>query len=360
MSRVAKQLTLDPSDRECLQSIAQSGKSEHRLVVRSQIILRCAESKPVIEEIAAALHVSIPTVIKWRNRYEEKGLLGIYDAPRSGRSDQYTAEDEKRILEKLNTTPPDGLSRWDGHVLARELHLPPGYVWRILRKNNIQLARLRSWCVSTDPDFAAKAADIIGLYLNPPNNALVISVDEKPSVQALSRRTGYVETSDKAVVRAVKSTYRRNGTINLFAALEISTGLIHGEITKHKRSWDFLEFMGRLLPEPHVGSETTIHVIMDNYCIHKHCDDWLSRHPNVVFHYTPTSASWLNMVEIWFNIMSRKVLRGAGFDSTHELGQAIHKFIQAYDEPGEHHPFIWRKRDVKGSQIRDTLTNLRN
>ena len=193
--------------------------------------------------------------------------------------------------------------------------LPPGYVWRILRKNNIQPARLRSWCISTDPDFAAKAADIIGLHLNPPGNAVVICVDEKPSIQALSRRAGYVETSDKAVVRAVNSTYQRNGTVKLFAALEISTGLIHSEITHRKRRRNFLEFMGRLLSELHVDPGTRIHVIMDNSCIHKRCDDWLSRHPNVVFHYTPTSASWLNMVEIWFNIMSRKVLRGAGFDS---------------------------------------------
>lgn len=358
MSRIAKQLVLEPEARNYLESIAQSGKEEHRLVLRAQIILRCAEPKPNIEEIAAALRVSTPTVIKWRKRFEEKGLDGIYDAPRSGRTVQHTGEDEKRILEKLNTNPPDGLARWDGRVLARELNLPPSYVWRVLRKNNIQLARLRSWCVSTDPEFAAKAADIIGLYLNPPSNALVLSVDEKPSIQALSRRTGYVETSDKTIIRAVKSTYRRNGTVNLFAALEIATGVIHGQVTKHKRRWDFLEFMGRLLSELHVRPETTVHVIMDNYCIHKHCDAWLAKHPNVVFHYTPTSASWMNMVEIWFNIMSRKVLRGAGFDSTHQLGQAIHKFIAAYDRPGEHHPFIWRKREVRGTQIRDTLTNL--
>lgn len=153
--------------------------------------------------------------------------------------------------------------------------------------------------MSTDPEFSAKAADIVGLYLNPPETALVISVDEKPSIQALERATGYVETDQGNIVRGFKRTYKRHGTLNLFAALEVATGTIHTQITRHKRRLEFLDFMDHLMTDMPEGKD--IHVILDNYCIHKRNDPWLAAHPNVVFHFTPTSASWLNQVEnlVW-------------------------------------------------------------
>ncbi len=165
--------------------------------------------------------------------------------------------------------------------------------------------------MSTDPEFSTKAADIVGLYLNPPETALVISVDEKPSIQALERATGYVETDNGTIVRGFKSTYKRHGTLNLFAALEVATGAIHTQITRQKRRLEFLDFMDHLMAEMPEGKD--IHVILDNYCIHKRNDPWLAAHPNVVFHFTPTSASWLNQVEIWFGIFARKALKGASF-----------------------------------------------
>ena len=227
---------------------------------------------------------------------------------------------------------------------------------RFLQKEGIQLARMRTWCISTDPEFAAKAADIVGLYLNPPESAIVISVDEKPSIQALSRRTGVVKTSNGKVVSAIKSTYKRNGTKNLFAALEIATGIVHGETTQTKKRVDFLAFMDNLIYELPTSDTTEFHVILDNYCIHKRCDEWLNAHPNVFFHFTPTGASWLNQVEIWFNIMSRKVLRGASFDSVKALSDAIIGYIESYNDAAK--PFIWKKREVSGSQIKDKLSNL--
>jgi transposase len=210
--------------------------------------------------------------------------------------------------------------------------------------------------VSTDREFAAKAADIVGLYLNPPENAFVISVDEKPSIQALERSTGYVETDNGKIVQGLKSTYKRHGTLNLFAALEVATGAIHTETTSRKRRVEFLEFMNHVLTE--LPESEDIHVILDNYCIHKKNDAWLMAHPNVSFHFTPTSASWLNQVEIWFGIMSRKALRGASFRNVSELRQAIEAFVAAYGPKAK--PFIWRKREVKGSQLRNTIVNLRN
>lgn len=210
--------------------------------------------------------------------------------------------------------------------------------------------------MSTDPEFIPKAADIVGLYLNPPENALVISIDEKPSIQALERSTGYVQTDSGKIVRGFKSTYKRHGTLNLFAALEVATGTVHTQTTRQKRRIEFLEFMDQVMAQVPQGKET--HVILDNYCIHKKNDTWLSAHSNVFFHYTPTSASWLNQVEVWFGIMSRKALRGASFKNVDELRLAIEAFVAAYSQNAK--PFVWRKREVKGSQLRDTIVNLCN
>jgi transposase len=229
-------------------------------------------------------------------------------------------------------------------------------VWRLLRKEGICLSRQRSWCVSTDPEFSAKAADIIGLYLNPPEKALVLSVDEKPSIQALERATGYVQTDDGKIVRGFRNTYKRHGTLNLFAALRVATGAICTKTTARKRRVEFLEFMDEVMAN--VPQDREIHVILDNYCIHKKNDAWLAAHPNVRFHFTPTSASWLNQIEIWFGILTRKALRGGSFDSTTALREAIEAFIAAYGPTAK--PFIWRKREVKGSQLRNTIANLCN
>ena len=225
-----------------------------------------------------------------------------------------------------------------------------------MRKEGICLQRQRSWCVSTDKEFATKAADIVGLYLNPPENALVISVDEKPSIQALERATGYVETDNGKLVRGFKSTYKRHGTLNLFAALQVATGQIKTSTTILKRREEFLQFMEQVVAD--LPADRQVHVILDNYSTHKKCDVWLSAHPSVHFHFTPTSASWLNQVEIWFGIMSRKALRGASFKNIDELRQAIEAFIAAYNPKAK--PFKWRKRDVKGSQLRNTIVNLCN
>jgi transposase len=298
------------------------------------------------------------TVILWRNRFIEQGMKGLYDSQRSGKPATYGEELRTLVLSKLTEKPPNGQANWDGATLAAELNVSDDAVWRLLRKEGIQLSRQRTWCVSTDPEFTAKAAEIIALYLAPPENAVVICVDEKPSMQALSRTTGYVKTRNGKVVTAIKSTYRRNGTQNLFAALEVATGAIYGKTTKYKKRVDFIAFMDELLEELPQDEEIEYHVILDNYCIHKKNDEWLAKHENVYFHFTPTSASWLNQVEIWFNIMSRKVLRGASFDNTQQLCDAIKKYIDAYNQSAE--PFIWKKREVKGAQIKDTISNLCN
>jgi len=328
---------------------------EARLVERARMILGCIEGEAV-SQIARRLRIRPNTVIDWRRRFEQEGLPGLLDRSRPGKPIQYGGDFRKQVLELLEQPPPKGQARWDGVAVAERLKTSTHAVWRVLRKEGICLSRQRSWCVSTDPEFTAKAADIVGLYLNPPESAFVISVDEKPSIQALERKTGYVETDNGKIVRGFKSTYKRHGTLNLFAALEIATGAIHTETTEKKRRVEFLEFMNRVLTE--LPGNGDIHVILDNYCIHKKNDAWLAAHPNVFFHFTPTSASWLNQVEIWFGIMSRKALRGASFRDVTELRQAIEAFVAAYGPKAK--PFIWRKREVKGSQLRNTIVNLRN
>jgi transposase len=325
------------------------------MIERAQIILGCLAGKRV-KDVARRCRTRPNTVIKWRQRFEQQGLAGLRDAPRPGAKPVYGADFRNRVLALLETTPPPGQACWDGPAVAAALNGSVHAVWRVLRHEGICLQRQRSWCVSTDKEFAAKAADIVGLYLNPPEKALVISVDEKPSIQALERRTGYVETDNGKIVRGLKSTYKRHGTLNLFAALTVATGQVKTAFTQLKRREQFLEFMDQVVMEAPADQE--LHVILDNYCTHKKCDAWLAKHPNVHFHFTPTAASWLNQVEIWFGILSRKALRGLSSRSTAELRQAIEAFIKAYAEHAK--PFKWRKREVKGSQLRNTIVNLCN
>jgi transposase len=355
MPRKAKVITCDEETRKRLERMANGRKTESRLVHRARIVLGCLDGKRIMD-LADELGERKDIIIKWRDRFVEMGIEGLRDAPRSGKPATYGGEWQTRVLAKLDEEPPNGQARWDGPSLARALGTSEDAVQRFLQREGIQLSRMRTWCVSTDPEFAAKAADIVGLYLAPPENAVVISVDEKPGIQALSRTTGVIRTSDNRIVSVIKSTYRRNGTRNLFAALEVATGQLHGKTTGTKKRVDFLEFMDDLLRELPQEDGIEYHVILDNYCIHKRCDEWLGQHRNVHFHYTPTSASWLNMVEIWFNIMTRKVLRGASFDDADDLAKAIARFIDAYNETAR--PFIWKKREVKGSQIADKLSNI--
>ena len=356
MARVAISVRCTDQDRRELERLIHSRSDEIRLVERARIVMGCLAGKRN-DEIAAELEIRPGTVGVWRKRFAAEGMKGLRDRHRPGKPPRHpVTELRNRLLEQIEQPPPAGLAIWDGGSLAKALGVSDDAVWRLLRKEGVQLQRHRSWCVSTDPQFAVKSADIIGMYLNPPQNALVISIDEKPSIQALERASGFVYTSSGKIVRGLKSTYKRHGTLNLFAALNVATGAIRSKTTATKKRPDFQAFLDELVTEVPVDQE--IHVILDNYCTHKKNDDWLLAHPNVSFHFTPTSASWLNQVEIWFGIMTRKALRGASFSSTEQLAQAINEFVAAYNDNAA--PFVWRKREVKGSQLRNTIVNLCN
>jgi len=355
MSRYAVILNCTEEERSQLEKLVNGEKVEKRLHDRAKIILYCLKKKSNIE-IAKVLNISRFTVGKWRSRFKGEGIKGLYDAYRSGTPKLYGEEFRFQILKILEKKPPRGQARWDGKGVAKELNVPPAAIWRVLRKEGIQLQRSRSWCVSTDKEFGIKAADVIGLYLNPPENALVLCIDEKPGIQAIERKIGYVETSSGKIVQGLKSTYKRNGVINLFAALNVATGHVKAQTTERKTRYDFQAFLDKVIDGVSINQE--VHVILDNYCTHKKNELWLKSHPNVFFHFTPTSASWLNQVEIWFGILTRKALKNGSFSSKESLAQAIGDFIENYHQGAK--PFIWRKREVRGSQLRNTIMNFCN
>jgi transposase len=356
MPRHAPKLECPDDDREELVAWSKSRTEETRFVERAKIILACLEGLQ-IKDVAQQRDVSIPTVSKWRSQFALFGLRGWFDRPRSGKPPKYGIEFRNSVLKLLEQTPPAGQARWDAPSVAKQLGASKYAVWRVLRAEGIYLHRLRTWCVSTDKEFAVKAADIVGLYLDPPVNALVLSVDEKPSIQANERATGYVETDSGSVVRALKSTYKRHGTLNLFAALDVGTGYVYGQTTEQKKRVDFQHFLDGVIAE--LPADKEIHVILDNYSTHKRNEEWLAKYAGrVMFHFTPTSASWLNQVEIWFSLLSRKALKGASFKGKTPLREAIEAFIGTTNRNPR--PFRWRKRDVRGAQLRNTVINLCN
>lgn len=356
MPRHAPKLECTAEIRDELIALSKGRVAQSRMVERARIILSCLEGKE-LQQVAKELRVSVVTVSKWRSRFALFGVRGLQDHLRPGKPAKYGRAFRDRVLKLLEQPPPDGYSHWEGPLVAEQLGASVHAVWRVLRREGIYLQRLRSWCVSTDPQFAAKAAEVVGLYLNPPLNAMVLSVDEKPSIQAIERSTGYVETDSGAVVRALKSTYKRHGRLNLFAALRVASGYVYGTTTDQKKREDFQQFLDGVLAE--LPGDQEVHVILDNYGTHKRNQDWLAKYAGrVQFHFTPTSASWLNQVEIFFSIFERRTLRGASFKSKEQLRLAIQAFLARHNQNPR--PFRWRKREVKGSQLRNTLVSLCN
>ena len=342
MPGTATPIELSKQEREILSQWAGSATTEHRLVERARIILLAAEGLAT-REIARRLRTRPARVSKWRTRFAEQRTTGLSDNPRSGKPAKYDAKTEKRILAQLDHAPPKGYGQWSGPLLARVLEdVSVHQVWRVLRRHGISLARRRSWCISTDPEFGPKAADVVGIYLDPPENALVLCVDEKPSIQALERAQGWLRFPDGKALNGFSHCYKRHGTTTLFAALDVATGQVQTGHYRRRRRREFLDFMNGVVA---AHPEREIHVVLDNLNTHRPKNDrWLKRHRGVHFHYTPTYSSWLNQVEVWFSILSRQALRGASSTSPRQLREAIDHFVAAYNQTA--HPFEWTKAVV--------------
>jgi len=348
-------ITMSEEQRVTLENWTRKGKTERRLSERARIILLSAsgEGRAVI---AKNLDITPRVVTKWRKRFVAHGTDGLFDLPRSGKPSKYNEQTERRVLSVLDNQPPSGYARWNGPLVAAELgDVTEHQVWRVMRKNGISLERRHSWCISTDPEFSIKAADIIGLYLSPPEGALVICVDEKPCIQALERVQGYLRLPSGRAVTGFSHEYKRHGTTTLFTALDVLKGQIKAAHMKRRRRREFLDFMNEVIRD--VPPDQDVHVILDNLRTHKPKNDqWLVRHKNIHFHYTPTHASWLNQVEIWFSILQAKSLRGASFTSIPQLREHIDAFIDTYNENAQ--PFEWRKVNVKNVKPENKFSNL--
>ena len=344
----ATPIVLTAEERQALEALAHSRKSEVRMRERARIVLLAA-SGAGSRAIGRTLGCTSGTVSKWRVRYAKHRLAGLGETGARGAAPRYGVEHDRRILALLDQPPPAGYANWTAPLLARELgDIHEQYIWRFLRAQKIDLSGRKSWCQSSDPDFVPKAADVVGLYLSPPDNAVVLSIDEKASIQALERAQGYLKLPSGRAMIGQSHDYKRNGTPTLFAALDVGTGQITGRHYRRRRRIEFLDFMNRIV-KLHEGKE--IHVILDNLSTHKPKRDmWLKRHPNVHFHYTPTHASWLNQIEIWFSILARQSLQGSSFGSVHELVEHIESFIARYNEDA--HPFRWTKSAVHQKRLK--------
>jgi transposase len=350
----ATPIELTEDERAELERLARSTKTEYRRRQRARIVLLAADGLAT-RAIARTIGCTIGTASKWRVRYAERRLAGLDETGDRGSKPKYTDEAGRRILRVLDDPPPAGFSRWTGKLIAQVLgDVSDQYVWRFLREQHIDLAGRKSWCESQDPEFAAKAAEIVGLYLDPPAGALVLAVDEKPYIQALERAQGYLKLPNGRALTGQSHDYKRHGTSTLFAAFDVANGEVTARHYTRRRRIEFLDFMNRIVAA-HPGRE--IHVILDNLNTHKpRRDRWLAQHPTVRFHYTPTHASWLNQVECWFSILQRQSLAGASFTGVAQLRRHIDAFVEAYNERAR--PFAWSASEVHQKRLKPRFAEL--
>jgi transposase len=355
MSRKAIEITLTVDEREQLERWSRGHQTPRALAERAQIVLLAAQGlrNNVIGE---RLGCRRARVVKWRRRFAEKRCGGLADAPRPGQPVKYGVEVEKRLLAQLDSPPPHGYGTWNGRLLAKALGVPADWVWTTLRRHDVSLQRRRSWCISTDAEFTRKAADIVGLYLHPAENAVVLTVDEKPHIQALERAQGWLRLPDGKALMGFSHEYRRHGTSTLFAALEVASGQVKAGHFQRRRRRDFLAFMNEVVA---AYPQRELHVIVDNLNTHKPKQDrWLRQHPQVHLHSTPTHAMWLNQVEVWFSLLARQALHGASFTSVRQLREVIDSFIAAYNPQAV--PFEWTKCEVRSVQPKHKYAYLSN
>jgi transposase len=336
--RVAVTVVVDDEERDQLLAWSRGRSTPHRLVLRSKIVLMAADGLQN-KRIAEGLHVRPKVVTRWRNRFATHRLNGIrMDAPRPGRKPKIPQEKIDAIIDRTLHTKPRGATHWSTRTLARETGVSNATIARIWESHRIQPHRERSLKLSTDPAFNEKVRDVVGLYMDPPDKAIVICMDEKPGVQALERSQTVLPV--RPGMPASRSyDYRRNGRIDLFAALNILDGTVITEFHKRHRHQEFLIFLRTI--DGCVPQELDVHMVMDNLGTHTQPDvkRWFERHPRFKLHFTPKGASWMNMVEAWLSILTKKQIRRNSFGNTNDVIRAINAFVAEYQKNPR--PFVW-------------------
>jgi transposase len=339
IGRPKPELKVSEDERAALERFAKRPRSSRHLAFRARIILRSAEGV-ANSAIARELRTTNQTVGKWRQRFLELGLDGLHDEPRPGVERTITDDQVEQVVVQTLETKPKGGTHWSTRSMAKQIGLSHSSIGRIWRTFGLQPHRTKTFRLSEDPYLVEKVRDIVGLYLSPPDNAVVFSVDEKSQIQALARATP-VLPMDVGMPERRTHNYVRHGTTDLFAALDIATGQVLGRCFNRHRAVEFLKFIKEI--DAHVEPSLDIHVVLDNLSTHKTpaVMRWLIRHPRFHLHFTPTHASWLNQVERFFGLLTQRALQRGSHTSVVELRAAISEFIEAHNT--EPKPFRWTK-----------------
>ena len=340
MARPQEHISLAEADRKALEAVLRSHKTPQSRALRARIILKSGAGESV-ESISAALETSTKSIYKWRNRFLEAGLDGLFDLPRSGQPRKLTEKDIKRVLTLTVERIPHEATHWSVRLMAKYAGVTTWQVRQIWEAADLKPHRLQTFKISNDPEFAEKVIDVVGLYMNPPDNAIVLSVDEKTQIQALDRTQPMLQLKPGQVERRTHD-YKRNGTTSLYAAFNVLPGEVTGKVNARHRAKEFLDFMRHI--ERSTPKYLDLHVILDNSSTHKTAEvnAWLEKHPRIKLHFTPTSASWLNAVEGWFAQLERRAIYRGVFSSVKELKDEIHRFIRVHNAVSAK-PFKWTK-----------------
>lgn len=340
MARTHENYELEAVDRQALEAICRSSKAAQSLVSRAKIILFTAGGQAP-EEVAAALGTTTRAVYRWRKRFKDHGLDGLHDRPRSGQPTKLSEKVVKKVLRLSVECIPKEATHWSVRLMAKAAGITTWQVRQIWEAADLKPHRLKTFKISNDPEFAEKVIDVVGLYMNPPDNALVLSVDEKTQIQALDRTQPMLPLKPGQIERRTHD-YKRHGTTSLYAAFDILTGQVIGRVTKRHRAKEFLDFLRQI--DRSTPKDLDLHVILDNSSTHKTAEvkQWLVEHPRFILHFTPTSASWLNAVEGWFGQLERRAIHRGVFASVKELRDEIQRFIRAHNAHSAK-PFRWTK-----------------
>jgi transposase len=338
MARIGQKIELTMDERQELLTMSRSHKLEKRYVERATIILHSAENKS-FDQIIKLTGKSRPVISKWRQRFNKFRIEGLKDAKRSGKPKIITPEQKALVVEKACTKPKGGYTNWSQQRIADEIGISQSKVFQILKQADLKPHKIEYWCgQSRDPEFEQKMINIVGLYMSPPENAIVICVDEKTQIQALDRTQPELPLRS-GNPRRQTATYKRNGTVSLIAALAVHTGEVTAKTITSNNAENFLKFLKGL---DRKYRNKKLHIIADNLSVHKHKDikEWLEGKRKIKLHFTPTYSSWLNQVEIWFNILTKDVVKGGIWNSSNQLADQLMEYVKTYNSTRAK-PFQW-------------------